>query len=142
MAVALAHLHESVRLNGEIAERRGSPADVDDDVSEAGAVHEAWRAPSIATTASGLKIGEHLPKIAQFGDRMAVLRGMSTKEADHGRGTYLMRTGQLPSAAGIQYPSVGGHLSKELGDPKAELWCVRGSTAPSGPARSSRRSGN
>ena len=52
---------------------------------------------------------------------MAVLRGMSTKEGDHGRGTYIMRTGVAPSAAGIQYPSVGALVSKELGDPNAEL---------------------
>jgi hypothetical protein len=75
----------------------------------------------IATSAPGLRIGEHLPKIAKFGDRLAVLRGMSTKEGDHGRGTYIMRTGVAPSAAGIQYPSIGGLLAKELGDPLAEL---------------------
>jgi uncharacterized protein (DUF1501 family) len=46
---------------------------------------------------------------------------MSTKEGDHARGTYLMRTGQLPGAAGIQYPSIGSLISKELGDPKSEL---------------------
>src|SRR5262245_4652742 len=71
--------------------------------------------------APGLKIGEHLPKLAKHGDRMVVLRGMSTKEGDHARGTYLMRTGQLPGAAGIQHPSVGALVSKELGDPKNEL---------------------
>ena len=75
----------------------------------------------INTTAPGLKIGEHLPRLAMHGDRMAILRGMSTKEGDHARGTYLMRTGQLPGAAGIQYPSLGALVSKELGDPKAEL---------------------
>lgn len=71
--------------------------------------------------APGLKIGEHLPKIAKHGKNIAVLRGMSTKEGDHARGTYLMRTGQLPGFAGIQYPSIGSLISKELGDPKAEL---------------------
>ena len=75
----------------------------------------------LQTNAPGLKFGEHLPKLATFGDRMAVLRGMTTKEGDHGRATYLMRTGQLPGAAGIQYPSIGSLVSKELGDPKAEL---------------------
>ena len=75
----------------------------------------------IETSAPGLKIGEHLPKIAKHGDRLAILRGMSTKEGDHARGTYLMRTGQLPGAAGIQYPSIGALVSKELGDGKAEL---------------------
>jgi hypothetical protein len=71
--------------------------------------------------APGLKIGEHLPKLAKHGKSLAVLRGMSTKEGDHARGTYLMRTGQLPGFAGIQYPSIGSLVSKELGDPKAEL---------------------
>jgi hypothetical protein len=75
----------------------------------------------IDTTARGLRIGEHLPKLAMHGNRLAILRGMSTKEGDHARGTYLMRTGQLPGAAGIQYPSIGAHISKELGDPRTEL---------------------
>jgi uncharacterized protein (DUF1501 family) len=74
----------------------------------------------IKTNAPGLMIGEHLPEMAKFGDRLAVLRGMSTKEGDHGRATYLMRTGSLP-VGGVQFPSIGGLLSKELGDPKAEL---------------------
>ena len=74
----------------------------------------------IKTNAPGLMIGEHLPEVAKFGDRLAVLRGMSTKEGDHSRATYLMRTGVLP-VGGIQFPSIGGLLSKELGDPKAEL---------------------
>ena len=75
----------------------------------------------VNTTAPGLTISEHLPRLAMHGDRLAILRGMSTKEGDHARGTYLMRTGQLPGAAGIQYPSIGALLSKELGDAKAEL---------------------
>ncbi len=75
----------------------------------------------INTKAPGLRISEHLPKLAMQGDQLAVLRGMATKEGDHARGTYLMRTGQLPGAAGIQYPSVGALVSKELGNPDAEL---------------------
>jgi hypothetical protein len=74
----------------------------------------------IQTSAPGLKIGEHLPGIAKFGDRLAVLRGMSTKEGDHGRASYLMRTGQLPMGA-INYPTLGALISKEIGDPRNEL---------------------
>ncbi|MFO0847633.1 MAG: DUF1501 domain-containing protein [Gemmataceae bacterium] len=74
----------------------------------------------IPTNAPGLRIGEHLPKLSKFGDRMAVVRSMSTKEGDHGRATYLMRTGQLPMGP-IAYPTLGSLLSKELGDPAAEL---------------------
>jgi hypothetical protein len=74
----------------------------------------------VNTTAPGLKVGEHLPQMAMWGDRLAVLRSMSTREGDHGRASYLMRTGSLPMGA-IQYPSIGALLSKELGDPTSEL---------------------
>src|SRR5262245_51333673 len=50
----------------------------------------------IQTNAPGLRIAEHFPKLAKFGDRLAVLRSMSTREGDHSRATYLMRTGYLP----------------------------------------------
>ncbi len=72
------------------------------------------------TSAPGLKISEHLPKIAQFGDRMAVIRSMSTREGDHGRATFLMRTGYLPTGP-IQYPSLGAHVAHELGSDDSAL---------------------
>jgi hypothetical protein len=68
----------------------------------------------IATSAPGLEICEHLPKVAKWGHRMAILRSMSTKEGDHQRATYYLRTGYLPLGA-IQYPAFGATLSKELG---------------------------
>jgi hypothetical protein len=74
----------------------------------------------IATTAPGLKISEHLPKIAKFGDKMAVIRSMSTKEADHSRGTFLMRTGYVPLGA-IQFPPLGAIVSRELGSTESPL---------------------
>ncbi len=74
----------------------------------------------IQTSAPGLKIGETLPKLAKYGKHMAVIRSMSTKEGDHARGTFLMRTGNLPGGA-IEYPTIGSLVSKELGDAKAEL---------------------
>ncbi len=74
----------------------------------------------IETSAPGLKISEHLPKIAKFGERMAVVRSMSTKEGDHGRATFLMRTGYLPRGP-IQYPSLGAHVAHELGTDDSAL---------------------
>jgi hypothetical protein len=74
----------------------------------------------IPTTAKGLWISEHLPKIAKFGDRMAVVRSMSTKEGDHGRATFMMRTGYLPQGP-IQYPSLGAHVAHELGSDDSAL---------------------
>jgi len=74
----------------------------------------------IATSAPGLKISEHLPGVAKFGDKMCVIRSMTTKEADHGRGTFLMRTGYMPTGP-IQYPPIGALVSKELGRDESPL---------------------
>ena len=74
----------------------------------------------IPTSVPGLKIGEHLPLVARRMDRIAVVRSMSTKEGDHGRASYLMRTGYLPQGP-VQYPTLGALAAKEQGDPTADL---------------------
>jgi hypothetical protein len=74
----------------------------------------------IQTSVPGIKISEHLPKIAKHMDRMAVIRSMRTREADHGRATYQMRTGHLPGGP-VQFPTLGSVLSKEMEQPGAEL---------------------
>lgn len=68
----------------------------------------------VETKVPGLKFSEHLPKLAAMADKLAIIRSLSTKEGDHGRGTYLMRTGQRP-AGPIAYPGIGSSLSKALG---------------------------
>src|SRR5439155_2155424 len=86
----------------------------------------------IGTNVPGIKIGEHLPKMAGWMDRTALLRGMSTKEGEHVRASYIMRTGNLPMA-GIQFPAIGASVAKELGDAGADLpqfVSVNGSRSP------------
>ncbi len=72
------------------------------------------------TSVPGLRISEHLPGLAEHADHLAVIRSLSTKEGDHGRGTYLMRTGQRPGSP-VKYPTIGSSLSKALGDEMAPL---------------------
>ena len=67
----------------------------------------------VQTVAPGLRFSEHLPKLAAMADQLAVLRGMSTKEGDHARGTYLMRTGQKPMGP-ERFPSLGASLANQL----------------------------
>jgi hypothetical protein len=74
----------------------------------------------IDTSAPGVRISEHLPRLAKHADRLAIVRSMSTREGDHGRATFLLRTGYLPQGP-IQYPTLGSLLAKEMGDPEAEL---------------------
>src|SRR5688572_32732065 len=67
----------------------------------------------VATQAPGLRFSEHLPKLGEMADRLCVVRSLSTKEGDHGRGTYVVRTGQKPQGP-VQYPAIGSSLSKSL----------------------------
>src|SRR5947207_2128568 len=67
----------------------------------------------VATKFPGLRFSEHLPKLGEMSDRLAIVRSLSTKEGDHGRGTYVVRTGQKPQGP-IQYPTIGSSLSKAL----------------------------
>jgi uncharacterized protein (DUF1501 family) len=74
----------------------------------------------IDTSVPGIRISEHLPKIAKHAKELAIIRSMSTKEADHGRATYQMRTGHVPGGP-VHYPTMGSLFSKELEKPGAEL---------------------
>jgi len=66
-----------------------------------------------STNVPGIRISEHLPRIARHMDKMAIIRAMNTREGDHGRGSFLMRTGYLPQGP-IQYPTLGSLVSREL----------------------------
>src|SRR5438270_5792599 len=74
----------------------------------------------IQTSAPGLKICEHLPAIAKFGDKMVPVRSMSTKEGDHARATFLMRTGYLPQGP-IAYPPLGALVAHQLAGEELDL---------------------
>lgn len=74
----------------------------------------------VKTTVPGLTFGEYLPQLAQHAKHLAVIRSLSTKEGDHGRAAYVMRTGYNPQGA-IQYPFLGSLVAKELSPPDAEL---------------------
>jgi len=69
---------------------------------------------AIPTNVPGIRISEHLPRISRHMDKMAIVRAMSTREGDHGRGTFYLRTGFLPQGP-IQYPTLGSLVSKEIG---------------------------
>src|SRR4051794_35926914 len=74
----------------------------------------------IATSVARLRFCEHLTKLAARAEQLAVLRSLSTKEGDHGRGTYLMRTGHTPDPT-LRYPTLGSLVSKQLGAAEDEL---------------------
>lgn len=75
---------------------------------------------AIDTSVPGIQISEHLPLLAKQMHHCALLRGMSTGEAEHIRARYLMHTGykQLGSVA---YPALGCVVAAELGRKDADL---------------------
>jgi hypothetical protein len=75
---------------------------------------------AIDTSVAGIQLAEHLPRLARMMDRVALVRSMSTREGDHTRATYLVRTGYLPQGP-VQYPTLGSLVAKELGSDEAEL---------------------
>ena len=75
---------------------------------------------AIDTSVSGVRIAEHLPELAKRMEHLAIVRSMSTKEGDHTRGSFYMRTGYLPQGP-IQYPTLGSFISRELARRDAEL---------------------
>jgi len=64
-------------------------------------------------TSGDVEICEHMPMMAKQMHNMAIIRSMSTREADHTRGRYYMHTGYTPNPS-IKHPSYGSVISKQL----------------------------
>ncbi len=65
------------------------------------------------STSGDVQISEHMPLMAKQMHNMAIIRSMSTREADHQRGRYYMHTGYVPNP-NIEHPSYGAVISHEL----------------------------
>jgi uncharacterized protein (DUF1501 family) len=97
----------------------GGPATIDMfDMKPAAAT--AGQFKPISTKVDGLQICEHLPELAKQMDQLAVIRSMSTREADHGRGRYYMHTGYVPNPT-IDHPSYGAVVAHELANQMPQL---------------------
>ncbi|MDG2467901.1 MAG: DUF1501 domain-containing protein [Pirellulaceae bacterium] len=72
------------------------------------------------STAGDLQICEHMPMTSKVMDRMSVVRSMSTREADHGRGRYYMHTGYVPNP-NMEHPTYGSVIAHELANQRPEL---------------------
>src|SRR5262245_6325824 len=75
---------------------------------------------AIDTTASGIQVAEHWPKVAEAMKHIALVRSMTNREGEHQRATYQVQTGYLP-AGGIKHPTLGSLVAKELGPKDFDL---------------------
>jgi hypothetical protein len=82
----------------------------------------------ISTTVPGLQISDCLPGVAPVMDKLAILRGMTHTDSDHGRGFHIMMTGVQATGAGDfngnknnnQHPSLGSMVAR-VGGAKSSL---------------------
>jgi hypothetical protein len=67
---------------------------------------------SIKTKIEGLEIADLFPKTAEHLQHLNVIRSMVSKEGDHERGTYLLKTGYRPDPT-LVHPSLGAIMAHE-----------------------------
>lgn len=75
----------------------------------------------IATSVPGLQITEKFPQVAKLMHHAAVLRSMSTGEAEHGRARIYLHTGYKPGAGGLKYPTMGSLMTAHRVDEDSEM---------------------
>ena len=75
----------------------------------------------IATAVTGIRIGEHLPRLARQTDKIAIIRSMNHRSSAHGKGMYWNITGHAPPAeevavnlppSRLDWPCLGAMVSK------------------------------
>lgn len=69
------------------------------------------------TNVGGVRICEHLPKLANLADQYAIVRGVSHTLAGHELGTEYLNTGSRPIPS-IVYPGYGAVVSREVAGDK------------------------
>jgi hypothetical protein len=75
---------------------------------------------AIRTSAAGIVIAEGLPNVAEQMRHIALVRSVVSKEGDHERGTYLMKTGFRPNPT-VVHPALGAICAAELPEDKTEI---------------------
>lgn len=75
----------------------------------------------ISTSVPGLQITEKFPTLAKHMHHAAVVRSMSTGEAEHGRARIYLHTGYKQGTAGLKYPTMGSLITGAAELPETEL---------------------
>ncbi len=75
---------------------------------------------AIKTTIPGLEISDFLPQMADNMEGLSVIRSLTSKEGDHDRGTYFVKTGWRPDPT-LTHPALTAMLASDLRDDKIEI---------------------
>ncbi len=77
-------------------------------------------ARAIQTNVPGVHVADFWPRTARVMDKIALIRSLQSREAEHDRAIALVRTGYPPSGA-IRYPTWGSVVALKREDPDFEL---------------------
>ncbi len=97
----------------------GGPSQLDTFDPHPGAAISAGAA-AIPTAVSSIQLGASLPKLAAMMESVALVRSVVSKEGDHQRGTYNLKTGFRPDPT-LVHPSIGAVMCHELPTAGAEI---------------------
>jgi Protein of unknown function (DUF1501) len=75
---------------------------------------------AIDTALKGVQLADGFGRLAEEMGSVTLLRSMMSKEGDHERGTYLMKTGYRPDPT-VVHPSIGAVCCHELPGDKTEI---------------------
>ncbi|MBI1904495.1 MAG: DUF1501 domain-containing protein [Planctomycetia bacterium] len=67
----------------------------------------------IATVVPAIRLAKGLERVAEQMNSISLVRSLVTKEGDHERGTYLVKTGYSPDPTAV-HPAIGAIICKEL----------------------------
>jgi hypothetical protein len=68
---------------------------------------------AIKTSVSGIQLAEGYERLAEQMEHIALVRSVTSKEGDHERGTYMVKTGYVPDPT-VVHPSIGAICCHEL----------------------------
>jgi hypothetical protein len=84
----------------------------------------------IGTTVPGIQVSELVPDVAQVVDKLAILRGMTHGDSDHGRGFHIMMTGSKATGPGDFNGNKNSNVHPSFGSMVAKMTRTRGPLPP------------
>lgn len=75
---------------------------------------------AIPTSVAGVTIAAGFPNLAEQLHHLSIVRSLVSKEGDHARAAYTVKTGYRPDPA-LRHPSLGSILTHEIPNPSLEI---------------------
>jgi hypothetical protein len=78
---------------------------------------------AISTAVGGIQIAEGLPRVAEQMEHLSIIRSMVSKEGDHERGTYTLKTGYRPdpTVGTMGHPSLGSIIWDRMPSSRTDI---------------------